>query len=108
MTFVWQKEISDDIGLKRFHGDRFYRGWSQAGFILQKCGYMLDTFKFIRSDKVSLRGGNGQVMHIHRFKMITELERLQKVYTGLIYCYWYVDDKLHQDVFHEDELEHAY
>ena len=61
--------------------------------------------KFIRTDKVRLKNGNGQPMFIEKFKTISRLDKLPKLYTGLIICYWFESEQVKKDIFHEDDLE---
>lgn len=64
--------------------------------------------KFILSDAVCPRKFKGTpTMHIQKFITIIELNTNKRIYTGLICCYWYENQKVKKGVFHEDELELA-
>lgn len=62
--------------------------------------------RFIPSDKVCLKQSMGNtIMYIQKFKTVLELQTNRRIYTGLVYCYWFEGKYPRKQVFHEDELE---
>lgn len=59
--------------------------------------------KFIPSDKVRLKEGDGTVMSIQKFKYVFADGRSK--YSGLVTCYWDENGKQQTEIFNEEDLE---